>query len=298
MDDRTLVQRLASIRDVAPLLAEHRDDYDEVLPYVFLADVTRWLVATAESGGDAGPVGQALAVLTHAYESGDDRARDLVVGGVLENLPPPESGHPVWRLIGEPLRSAPRGLSDRRYGAAGMIEVSLGRLGRARVWFANRPARLAEDERGRVELRGGRATVRRPEVAVELWVPRGGFAEYGLLGATYRAGGRLSAVVLADAPAAVSPVPGLAVAPDRATVGLPAELVTGIRRALAFMDATDLVPADGVLTVDCGAYGDIGSSAVTFERLTNAVLRLLAVDSVSAGHISDVVEESIRWGAR
>ena len=63
---------------------EHLEDYDELLPHVFLGDVTRWLT-TGAPGPAAASV---LAVLERHWTAGDEAVRNAIAVSFLENLEP------------------------------------------------------------------------------------------------------------------------------------------------------------------------------------------------------------------
>jgi hypothetical protein len=70
-----------------PLLQEHLDTYDSLLPHIFMADVTRWAVREHTSN----PSDQSLALLLQrletAFEAGDPHEHELIGASFLENLP-------------------------------------------------------------------------------------------------------------------------------------------------------------------------------------------------------------------
>jgi len=74
------------------VLREHLADNGELLSHVYMADVTRWLVAN-------GPAALVLAVLEAALIDGDAYVRDVILASFIENI---EQEDPAYR----PLRSA------------------------------------------------------------------------------------------------------------------------------------------------------------------------------------------------
>jgi hypothetical protein len=84
----TFAEDLARIDPrLAELLAEHRRDNDEVLPDVFLGEVTRFAGELAKQGGPDGYVLDGLlAAIERAVTSGDADVEELVVVSFLENL--------------------------------------------------------------------------------------------------------------------------------------------------------------------------------------------------------------------
>ena len=91
-----------------PVLAEHRLDYDEVLPHVLMADVTRALVAAYLSGrdGDRPKLLAVLGDLEAAFDPDavDDETMGVIALSFLFNLPSPgEPGDGIRRLLGRKL---------------------------------------------------------------------------------------------------------------------------------------------------------------------------------------------------
>ena len=76
-----LVQDLVSAAPALDaVLAEHRAEFDgEVLPHLFMADVTRWLVGT-------GPAAPVLAVLERHLADGHEEVQNVIALSFLENL--------------------------------------------------------------------------------------------------------------------------------------------------------------------------------------------------------------------
>jgi len=75
-----LVDRVPLLR---PLLQEHLDDYDGVLPHLFLADVVRFI--SSELGSEVrSDVSGALEGL---FRGGNEHDRELIAVSFLENLP-------------------------------------------------------------------------------------------------------------------------------------------------------------------------------------------------------------------
>lgn len=101
-----LVSRVPALRG---LLQEHVDDYDGLLPHLFLADVVRFV----SRGAGVVVRGLVAAVLEDLFRSGEEEDRELIAVSFLENLPSEaEEGGSIRQELG-PL------LSDelRRLGA-------------------------------------------------------------------------------------------------------------------------------------------------------------------------------------
>jgi hypothetical protein len=67
---------------------EHIHDNNELLPHVFLGDVTRYVVHRVRLGetGPAKPVERILSVLEQYMGSGDEQVKELVSVSFVENL--------------------------------------------------------------------------------------------------------------------------------------------------------------------------------------------------------------------
>lgn len=86
---------VAAFPGLQPMLSEHlEDNFGEVLPHLFLADVLRWLVSQSASaeGDGAAEVLPVLSFLEDAFEAGDDERQELISTGFLENLPRADEG--------------------------------------------------------------------------------------------------------------------------------------------------------------------------------------------------------------
>jgi hypothetical protein len=76
-----LVENVPNLR---PLLDEHlEDNYDEVLPHLFLADVLRAAIAEPLDP----TVAPVIAYLERAFQAGDNERQELISTGFVENLP-------------------------------------------------------------------------------------------------------------------------------------------------------------------------------------------------------------------
>ena len=79
-----------AIPDVRSILREHLEDqYGELLPHVFMGDLTRWVLRLLAS---AGPRDQRLQAVLGLMERGwgsSDAVRELIGVSFLENLPRP-----------------------------------------------------------------------------------------------------------------------------------------------------------------------------------------------------------------
>lgn len=81
---------LTRFEELIPVFEEHVTDYDELLPYVFMGDVTRYIL----SGGS-----QRLAIISYLNEKlkgGDEDIQNLISVGFVENL---EDGEELERAL-------------------------------------------------------------------------------------------------------------------------------------------------------------------------------------------------------
>ena len=154
------------------------------------------------------------------------------------------------------------------------LELSHNRL--AKVWIGQVPDLLLESSD--VLARSVRATTGEEgtrSVAVELFIPLGGFAMYGTLGATYEPKALselLIEVLVAEQGASYSSE--LAVS-DKTSVSLPRETATVVLKAATKLQQESTLLAGGTLTFDRAIHGIIGSSPAVFVALTHACFELL-----------------------
>lgn len=85
-------------------LEDHRKDYGEVLPHVFLADVVRYLVALTAVEGR---LGEAQKLVAHfEAQFGQPELQELIAVSFVENLPgPSEPGARLRLMLGPALRT-------------------------------------------------------------------------------------------------------------------------------------------------------------------------------------------------
>lgn len=69
-----------------PTLQQHLDDYDGLLPHVFLGDITRWIVEKFDSEDDSQIKGL-LIFIEDCFSEGNENERELITVSFLENLP-------------------------------------------------------------------------------------------------------------------------------------------------------------------------------------------------------------------
>jgi hypothetical protein len=85
------------------LLQEHLDDYDGVLPHVFMGDLTRWVVQRFHDDASDETLRQVLDFLESAFEGG--RSEELIAVSFLENLSSNGDHAGVRALLGPALQN-------------------------------------------------------------------------------------------------------------------------------------------------------------------------------------------------
>lgn len=106
------VRQLAGISpDLDALLKEHlRDNFGEILPHVFLGNITRHAVAISENAksgrslAERRELNSLLDCIEHAYATGNAEVQELIAASFLENLPTNgEPGSALRQTIGPKL---------------------------------------------------------------------------------------------------------------------------------------------------------------------------------------------------
>ena len=93
-------------RELMPLLREHLDDYDTLLPHVLMGDITRWVVRLYQTEPSSSDLRDVLVFLEESFEHATVEDRELISASFLENLPREETeGAAVRRLLGPALRA-------------------------------------------------------------------------------------------------------------------------------------------------------------------------------------------------
>jgi len=79
---------LTRVPELKPVYDEHMHDYEELLPHVFLGDVTRYVVTQARCGeiSPGRPLDRILDVLNQCLAGGDEQVKELVAVSFVENL--------------------------------------------------------------------------------------------------------------------------------------------------------------------------------------------------------------------
>ena len=157
-----------------------------------------------------------------------------------------------------------------------IIELPLTALAKARVWFCRATSSLVADQTVTRSVEGDPASVvQREYLTLEAYVPRGGRAQYGLLGFDYVRGAGSSLHL--DVPIAEGAcnrwLDSLAAQVDDVRLGLPREFAAPVVDAMAHVAARRF-PA-GRLSVVEAAHGVVGSSPQFFGRVAASALSLM-----------------------
>lgn len=111
MGPMSLVHELAA--KMPPLraqLEQHVADYEEVLPHVFMGDVSRYAIEQyRQYAGGAGDAGESLRLLFSvtevAAQDGDEDLKDLISVSFLENIAAELADYPEFRAFLGPVLS-------------------------------------------------------------------------------------------------------------------------------------------------------------------------------------------------
>lgn len=105
-----LVKRLsADFPMLLPIMEEHlADQEDELLPYLFMADVARWANANYSEHPDE--VGGLVDWLEREFQEADAPEKDLIALGFVEAIPFPPEGAPLLLRLGVQLTQVAREL--------------------------------------------------------------------------------------------------------------------------------------------------------------------------------------------
>jgi len=92
--------------ELMPQLQEHIDDYDGLLPHVFMGDVTRWVLQRFHDDPSDPTVRQVLDFIEIAFEGATGGEREIIGTSFLENLPRPgEENDGLRALLGSALQN-------------------------------------------------------------------------------------------------------------------------------------------------------------------------------------------------
>lgn len=159
-----------------------------------------------------------------------------------------------------------------------MITLNLKRDRKVRIWLRELPEELSYAPTQTIEPTleaKSKIPIGATKAAVEMLVPSAGRALYGLLGAQFvsdRSGQLIVKVALCEQTEKEVNW-SLAAGIDRVMVGLPGEYAS---RILDGAVGAGEILGSGVLSFNCAAHGEIGSSPRIFRQLASIVVRLLA----------------------
>lgn len=177
--------------------------------------------------------------------------------------------------------------------------IALGRFGRARVWLDECPvhARAARSWLRSGVLASGSERVLTTPLCVEVWVPRGGRAEYGLLGGAFTPNQipGVTVEVTCDGAREERWDGSLGASIDDVRIGLIGEYAEPLLETLSAR-LTNRFPA-GVLRLTCAAHGRAGSSARFFSQLAAVWTDLMRVDVRASPDeaLASAIAEHIQW---
>lgn len=92
--DNVVAELVTQVPELAPRLAEHQQDYDEILPHVFFGDVVRYVEAHCDELTTAMPdlgtvqcgAYRVLQFLEEAMASDDEQVQELVSASFVESF--------------------------------------------------------------------------------------------------------------------------------------------------------------------------------------------------------------------
>jgi hypothetical protein len=88
-----------------PILQQHLDDFDGLLPHVLMGDVTRWVVHRFSADAADRTLREVLEFIESDFEGAPGEDRELVTASFLENLPQSgQDGAGVRALLGPALQ--------------------------------------------------------------------------------------------------------------------------------------------------------------------------------------------------
>jgi len=180
-----------------------------------------------------------------------------------------------------------------------MMEFRFGRQGVGRAWFEALPlAHYASAGDLCVTLPAVRRERRECRIVLEVLIPRGAYAEYALLGASYSGRERDEIVISVSESGegdARTYAESLASRLDTVWVGLPHPYAISVLDAAK---ATAPRALSGELSFDCAAHGMVGSSAQLFANCASAIVELLGQNVTEVERIIDVCSAHVVSRAR
>ncbi|NNG02760.1 MAG: hypothetical protein HKM95_01490 [Inquilinus sp.] len=151
----------------------------------------------------------------------------------------------------------------------------------ARVWINEVPANAAHPTNAGTYFRltcNGEAAVTNPFCCVELFIPMGGMAAYGRLGAWFvpdSQGGDLAVSIESGQEGAVYTGDALASKTDAIRLGLDDEMTAALAEHVSRAASPFHGLPPGALSFGWAAQGDVGTSVSTISLLADAIYWLL-----------------------
>lgn len=179
-----------------------------------------------------------------------------------------------------------------------MIELQLAQHRKARVWLNELPdARTTSAKVSERSVQGGKTVfegVRR--AAIEILIPRGPRALYGLLGAELRPN-QSEALVIRVIASNNDGTPfrdSIALSSDEAQVGLPDEFCQAVVEGAASQVAKSGGLSSGELLFSHAAHGLVGSAPIVFKWLAACLVQLLREgDGIGQQQIADILQSPL-----
>ena len=99
----TLINRF---RILLPIMQEHLNSYEGLLPHVFMGDFTRWVIDRLLYAGMSDQMlDEILKFVEESFKEGGEEERELIAVSFLENLPQlNEAGSEIRNIIGPTLQ--------------------------------------------------------------------------------------------------------------------------------------------------------------------------------------------------
>ncbi|ROO59298.1 hypothetical protein EDC02_1093 [Micromonospora sp. Llam0] len=137
----------------------------------------------------------------------------------------------------------------------------------------------------------------RSSAAIELMIPRGADVQYGLLGGTYYATSDDRLVLRAAtidedvAGCGLEYRDSLVRSLETPRVGLPRHLAEGAISGLKSWFSVQGSLSPGILSLDCAAFGSVGSSSVVFGHLASLLVSVMMAQEISPMLLDGVLED-------
>lgn len=172
-----------------------------------------------------------------------------------------------------------------------MIEFKSSGFGQARIWLGELPdmASYRATKAFMQTVRTGPSKLSdASSAAIELYIPMGGFASYGLLGGRYLPshGDKLEIRIHISAPDGPNVPNSLGMVTDDVRAGLPSEYVGGVMDGLRTSAAT---VGAGQLWITHACHGIVGSNISVFRSLGQALGRIMAIEQPESGELQDIL---------